>query len=257
MSKKVRVVDLSLEIGQAPGVLGAEIKYSSHRDTVSEMLAAWPGIKPEDLPGGLGWAVETVTLGTHSGTHMDAPYHYAPTMGGQPARTIDEMPLEWAYGPGVVLDMRHKPAGSNITPEDLQEALKKINYELKPLDIVLIMTGADKYWKQDIAKYISEYAGVGREATLWLINQGIKLVGTDGVGWDRPFAVQAEEFRRTGNKSVIWEGHFAGIEGEYYQMEKMANLDKLPSHGFMVYCFPIKIAKAGSAWIRPVAIVEE
>jgi len=257
MLKKLRVIDLSLEIGEAPGVLGAQIKYLNHKDSVPEMLASWPGIKPEDLPDGLGWSSETITLNTHSGTHMDAPYHYHPTMAGKPARTIDEMPLEWAYGPGVVLDMRHKPAGTNITPEDLQNALRKINYQLKPLDIVLIMTGADKYWKHDLRKYISEYPGVGRDGTIWLIQQGIKLVGTDGVGWDRAFAVQAEEFRKTGNRKLIWEGHFAGIEGEYYQMEKLANLDKLPPYGFMVYCFPIKIYKAGAAWIRPVAIVEE
>ncbi len=257
MLKKVRVIDLSLEIGEAPGVLGGRIKYMNHKDSVPEMLASWPGIKPVDLPDGLGWSSETITLNTHSGTHMDAPYHYHPTMAGKPARTIDEMPLEWAYGPGVVLDMRHKPAGTNITPEDLQNALIKINYHLKPLDIVLIMTGADKYWKHDLRKYISEYPGVGREGTIWLIQQGIKLVGTDGVGWDRAFAVQAEEFRKTGNRNLIWEGHFAGIEGEYYQMEKLANLDKLPPYGFIIYCFPIKIYKAGAAWIRPVAIVEE
>lgn len=255
--KKVRVVDLSLEIGEAPGVLGAQIKYTNHKESVPEMLMAFPGIKPEDLPGGMGWSSEAVSLNTHSGTHMDAPYHYAPTMAGKPSRTIDEMPLEWAYGPGVVLDMRHKAPGSVIMPEDLQAALKKIKYKLKPLDVVMIMTGADKYWKHDIPKYISAYPGVGRDGTVWLMEQGIKLVGTDGVGWDRSFAKAAEEFRKTGNKALIWEGHFAGIEGEYYQMEKMANLDKLPPHGFMVYCFPIKIYKAGAAWIRPVAIVEE
>ena len=178
MAKQVRVIDLSLEIGEAPGVLGAQIKYLNHRDSVPEMLASWPGIKPEDLPEGMGWSSETLTLNTHSGTHMDAPYHYHPTMAGKPSRTIDEMPLEWAYGPGVVLDMRHKPAGTNITTDDLQMALKKINYQLKPFDIVLIMTGANKYWKHDLKKYVSEYLGVGREATLWLIQQGIKLVGT-------------------------------------------------------------------------------
>ena len=258
MAKKVRVIDLSLEIREGlPGVLGAQIKYLNHTDSVPEMLASWPGIKPEDLPGGFGWSSETLTLNTHSGTHMDSPYHYYPTMAGEKSRTIDEMPLEWAYGPGVVLDMRHKKPGEVIMPADVRSVLKKMKYALKPLDIVLVMTGADKHWGVDIRKYVNDYAGMGRDATLWLIKQGIKLVGTDAVGWDRPFAVQAKEFRETGNKNLIWEGHFAGIEGEYYQMEKLTNLDKLPPHGFMVYCFPIKIFKAGAAWVRPVAIVEE
>jgi len=251
-------VDLSLEIKEGPGVLGAKIEYLNHKESVPQMLTSWPGIGVEDLPGGLGWAAETLTLNTHSGTHMDSPYHYYPTMAGQKSRTIDEMPLEWAYGPGVVLDMRHKRPGTVITPEDVQSALEKMDYRIRPLDIVLVMTGADKYWKDnDIRKYVAEYAGMGRQATLWLINQGVKLVGTDAVGWDRSFAVQAKEFRETGDRKLIWEGHFAGIEAEYYQMEKLTNLDKLPPQGFMVYCFPIKIFKASAAWVRPVAIIEE
>jgi len=258
VAKRFRIVDLSLEIKEAPSVLGAKIKYLDHKESVPEMLASWPGIKPEDLPDGLGWAAETLTLSTHAGTHMDAPYHYHPTMAGQKSRTIDEMPLEWAFGPGIVLDMKHIQAGTVITPEDVRSALEKMNYRIKPLDIVLVMTGADKYWKNnELGKYVREYPGMGREATLWLINQGVKLVGTDAVGWDRPFAVQAKEFRETGDRKLIWEGHFAGIEGEYYQMEKLANLDKLPPYGFMVYCFPVKILKASAAWVRPVAIIEE
>ena len=258
MVKRIRIVDLSLEIKEGPGVLGAKIEYLNHKESVPQMLTSWPGITVEDLPGGLGWAAETLTLNTHSGTHMDSPYHYYPTMAGQKSRTIDEMPLEWAYGPGVVLDMRHKRPGTVITPEDVQSALEKMDYRIRPLDIVLVMTGADKYWKDnDIRKYVAEYAGMGRQATLWLINQGVKLVGTDAVGWDRSFAVQAKEFRETGDRKLIWEGHFAGIEAEYYQMEKLTNLDKLPPQGFMVYCFPIKIFKASAAWVRPVAIIEE
>jgi len=258
VAKRIRIVDLSLEIKEGPGVLGAKIKYLNHKESVPQMLTSWPGINAEDLPGGLGWAVETLTLNTHSGTHMDSPYHYYPTMAGQKSRTIDEMPLEWAYGPGVVLDMRHKRPGTVITPEDVQSALEKMDYQIRPLDIVLVMTGADKYWKDnDIGKYVAEYAGMGRQATLWLINQGVKLVGTDAVGWDRSFAVQAKEFRETRDRKLVWEGHFAGIEAEYYQMEKLTNLDKLPPQGFMVYCFPIKIFKASAAWVRPVAIIEE
>lgn len=258
MEKKRRVVDLSLEIKKGPGVLGAEITYINHKESVPAMLASWPGIEPEDLPNGLGWASENITLSTHSGTHMDSPYHYHPTMGGQKSRTIDEMPLEWAFGPGLVLDMRHKEPATVITPEDVQSALEKMDYRIKPLDIVLVMTGADKYWQNnDLKNYINGYAGMGREATLWLIKQGVKLVGTDAVGWDRSFASQAKDFQKSKDRSLIWEGHFAGIEAEYYQMEKLANLDQLPPYGFLVYCFPIKIQKASAAWVRPVAVIEE
>ena len=74
-----------------------------------QMLTFFPGLSRDQLPDGLGWAVETITLTTHSGTHLDAPYHYHPTMDrGRPSHTIDEIPLEWCYGNGVLLDFRHK-----------------------------------------------------------------------------------------------------------------------------------------------------
>ncbi len=90
------------------------------------MIALFPGIAEKDLPEGLGWAHETVTLNTHSGTHIDAPYHFHPTSEGRPSKTIDEMPLELAYGDGVVLDMRHKKGGDVISFSDIDEALEKI-----------------------------------------------------------------------------------------------------------------------------------
>lgn len=254
MAEKVRIVDLSLEIKEGEGVMGAQIQHIGHRESVPGMLQAFPGITAEDLPGGLGWAVDIYTMNVHTGTHIDAPWHYHPTSEGKPSKTIDEMPLELAYGDGVVLDMRHKKPGDVIGVTDLQEALKKMEYNLKPRDIVLIRTDTDKSW--DTPKY-GEYPGAGREATIWLVDQGIKVVGTDAPGWDRPFKYAAAEFRETGNRKVIWEGHFAGIEREYFQMEKLANLDQLPPYGFKVCCFPIKLLKASAAWIRPVGIVPE
>ena len=86
----------------------------------------------------MGWAVEEVQAITHTGTHVDAPYHYGPVSEGKPARTIDQVPLEWCFAPGVVLDVRHKAAGEFITVADLQAALAHIHYQLRPLDIVLL-----------------------------------------------------------------------------------------------------------------------
>src|SRR5262245_65332635 len=86
------------------------------------------GVRAEDLvwSGGKGWAVEEVQAITHTGTHVDAPYHYAPTAGGGPAKRIDEVPLEWCFAPGVLLDMRHKAAGDTIIVADVRQALQKI-----------------------------------------------------------------------------------------------------------------------------------
>jgi kynurenine formamidase len=203
---------------------------------------------------GLGWAVEEIRAVTHTGTHVDAPYHYAPTSEGKPARTIDQVPLEWCLAPGVVIDVRHKAAGEFITIDDLQAALAKIEYQLKPRDIVLLQTGADK--RIGTSEYFAQ-PGLGREGTLWLVEQGVKVIGIDAYTLDRPFTSMVADYKRTGDGRYIWPAHFAGITREYCQIEKLANLDLLPPHGFLVSCLPVKIARASAAWCRAVALVPE
>lgn len=185
MSRKL--IDLSLPMEPLPfsDSMNPKITYHTHEATAEGMMKIF-GCARDDLPGGLGWATETVELQTHSGTHLDAPYHFGPQSEGRRAITIDEVPLDYCYGDGVVLDFRDKPAGALITVADVQEALRRIAYALKPLDIVLIMTGGDKLW--GTPEYFNKYPGMGRESTLWLIDHGVKLMGTDAWGWDRPFS---------------------------------------------------------------------
>ena len=65
----------------------------------------------------------------------------------------------------------------------------------------------------------------------------------------------AQEFAKTTDPSVIWEGNLAGMEMEYYQMEKMTNLDLMPVNGFQVIWFPIKIRGGSAGWVRPIAVL--
>jgi kynurenine formamidase len=254
----MKLLDLSVAIQhQLPGDPPPQrptITYMDHQVGAEQMLSFFPGITKADLPDGEGWAVEDVRLSTHSGTHMDAPYHYASVMDGdQPAATIDECPLEWCYHDGVVFDFTDKPDGYVVTPEDFQEKLGEMRYELKPFDIVLIRSGAAPYAGTDA--YLVKGCGVGREGTTWLHEQGVKVVGTDAWSWDPPLSLTAEKFSQTHDSSIIWEGHFAGREFAYYQMEKLTNLDQLPDHGFQVICFPIKIQGASAGWTRAVAVL--
>ncbi len=256
-----RIIDLSIAIDvdlpSDPPMMIPKIDYIDHETGAEQMKELFPGLEKEQLPGGLGWAIEFLSLTTHSGTHLDAPYHYHPTMDkGKPALTIDEIPLEWCFGSGVRLDFRHKDDGQRITVEDLKKELARIDYTLKPLDIVLVQTGADEAWGRP--DYLVKGAGMDRESTLFLTEKGIKVVGIDAWSWDRPLPFLAEEFNKTGDPRVIWEAHFAGIEIGYCHMEKLANLSAIPRpHGFMVCCFPVKIKGASAGWTRPVAIVEE
>jgi kynurenine formamidase len=254
-AKMVKILDLSVPLEESPSEpLPVKVAHEPHEQGVKRM-GTFFGCSQQDLPEGLGWANDSLTLGAHAGTHVDAPWHYSPTSAGKRARTIDEMPLDWFYHDGVVLDMRHKPCGSGVTVEDLKKALTKIDYEIKSWDIVMIQTGADKLWGK--VEYFDAGCGMTRESTLWLIEQGVRVMGIDAWGWDRPFWAIKEEFARTGDKSLLWGAHFVGRDKEYCHIEKLANLDKLPKpFGFKVVCFPVKLAGGSAGWVRVAAIIE-
>ena len=256
-----RFVDLSVtieaDLPSDPEMMIPKIDYITHEMGAEQMQEFFPGIKKEQLPGGVGWAIEFVHLTTHSGTHLDAPFHYHPKMNnGERAWTIDEIPLEWCLSDGVLLDFRHKADGERIDVDDVKKELDRIGYQLKPLDIVLVQTGADKAWGKP--EYLITGAGMTRESTLYILDQGIKVVGIDAWSWDRPLPFLTKEFQETGDPKVIWEAHFAGIEKGYCHMEKLTNLSAIGKpFGFQVSCFPIKIKNASAGWTRPVAIIEE
>src|SRR5438309_764678 len=144
MLANLRLIDLSvpLENDAVSEPLPGRIRYITHDGEGRQQMLGFLGVKPEDLvySNGLGWAIEEIQAITHTGTHVDAPYHYGPVSEGKPARRIDEVPLEWCYAPGVILDVRHLPAGAEITVEHLRQALDRIQYTLRPLDIVLLQT---------------------------------------------------------------------------------------------------------------------
>ena len=210
----------------------------------------------ESFPGRKFLSHETVSASVHCGTHMDAPYHFGPETEGEPARTIDAVPLEWCYGNGVVLDVTHLPPGAEITPADIDSALDSAGRGLMPGDIALIMTGADKRFGR--AEYFTGYPGLGREGLMRLLDAGVKVVGTDAPGLDRPFGVMVEQYYKTGDNSCLWPAHICGRDREYVHIERLANLDSLPApHGFTFACFPVSIKNVGASWARAVAIIDE
>ncbi len=258
MLPRMKIIDLSvpLEHAAVSEPLPPAIRYITHDGEGLAQMRQFFGVRPEDLvySSGQGWAIEEVTAITHTGTHVDAPYHYGATSGGEPAKRIDEVPLEWCFAPGVVLDVRHKQAGEEITIDDLKAALDHSASLLKPLDIVLLHTGADK--RIESPEYFRQ-PGLGRDGTLWLVEQGVKVIGIDAYTLDRPFTDMVADYRRTGDGRHIWPAHFAGLTREYCQIEKLTNLDLLPPHGFYVSCLPVKIKTASAGWCRAVALVPD
>ncbi len=260
-----RFIDISValeaDIVSDPEMMLPQIEYLDHSMTAGQVASFFPGLEPDQLPEGEGWAIERLQIATHNGTHLDAPYHHHSTMnrrftpGGEPAWTIDEVPLEWCMNPGVKLDFRHLPDGYIVTPGDIEAELARIGHSLRPLDIVVVNTSAgDHYGQPD---YLVKGCGIGREATLWMLEQGVRVTGTDAWSWDAPFPLTAKRWLAEKDPAIIWEGHRASMEIGYCHMEKLANLHELPGTGFEVSCFPWKIKGASAGFTRAVAIIEE
>ncbi len=257
-----RFVDLSItlcnDVVSDPPFLKPHIDYETHADTQHELEGFFPGVKQEEMiGGGVGFAAaEWVKLTTHNGTHVDAPWHYHPTQdGGKDAQTIDEMPLEWFCQPGVKLDFRLFEDGYVCTAADVEAELERIGHELQPLDIVVVNTAAGKALGDP--DYVSRGCGMGYEATMYLLERGVRVTGIDAWSWDAPFIHTKKKYEETGDAKIIWEGHRAGVDIGYCHIEKMHNLEAIPGNGFMISCFPHKIKGASAGWTRAVAIFDE
>jgi kynurenine formamidase len=254
-----RLIDISMtlddQVVSDPPNMKPEVEYSTHKESIGFALTFFKGLKMEDLPDGEFGAAERVVMSTHNGTHLDAPWHFHSTMNnGERAWTIEEVPLEWCFQPGVKLDLRHLPNGHVATPDDLEKELARIGHTLSPLEIVLVNTKAGGRHGQ--ADYVDTGCGIGYDATMYLLERGVRVTGTDGWSWDAPFSYTAARYAETGDASLIWEGHKASRHIGYCHLEKLQNLENLPATGFKVSCFPFKIRGASAGWTRAVAILE-
>ncbi len=253
----MRIVDLSALIAPSPENMPpfekTEIHYSDHSAGAAQAQAILK-VSPGLFRNSEGWATEEfVKFGTHNSTHIDAPWHYNSQIQGQRAQTIDELPLEWFFGNGVVLDMAHKAEGDPVTVSDIEAELARIGYTLKPLDIVLVRTGRDAFYGRP--DYIFKGCGVTAEATRWLYEQGIRVMGIDAWGWDMPLDRQAKDAMTQQQPGIFWAAHQADLP--YAQIERLVNLGGLPPFGFQVACFPLKIKSASAGPTRAVAILPD
>ena len=252
-----RFVDLSAPIApsppELPDALRTELAYTDHRggaQAVEQLL----GVPPRLLRDQEGWAVEEFTrLGTHNTTHVDAPWHYNSTVAGERAQTIDELPLEWFHGPGVVLDATARADGEAVDVADVEAELARIGHDLRPGDIVLVRTGRDAFYAEP--DYMARGPGVTAAATRWLFEHGVRVMGIDAWGWDAPLHMQAAEALERDEPGIFWAAHQADLP--YCQIERLCNLGAVPATGFTVCCFPLKVVGGSAGPTRAVAIVPD
>ena len=253
----MRIIDLSKTIRYNKGdprFMKVRIQHKPHKK--AKWLLRIFGLPfrlfPKDFEG---WADDTIKkMGVHSTTHIDAPWHYGPLCEGKPAKTIDQIPLEWCFGDGVVIDMTHKPDFEAISKKDIEDYLLDEEIALHPGMIVLIRTGRDEL--MGTKDFFLKGTGMSAEATQYLIDQGIKVMGIDQWGWDLPLPYLIKKAKETNDPNLFWEAHLVGRDHEYCHMEQLTNLDALPTTGFKVSCFPLKIEGGSAAPARVVAILD-
>lgn len=254
----MKIIDLSKTIQYNPGdpfFMKVKVKHKPHKK--AKWLIRYLGLPFKLFPKNfIGWADDSIQkMGVHSTTHLDAPWHYGPQCEGKKAKTIDEVPLEWCYGEGLVIDMREKPDFDVISTKDIKDFLAKNKLEVKPNMIVLIMTGRDQHMGTE--KFFTHGTGMSAEATEWLIDKGIKVMGIDQWGWDLPLPFLVKEAKKHQNPDLFWEAHLVGVDKEYCHMEQLTNLESLPYSGFKVAAFPLKIKGASAGPARVVAMIED
>lgn len=239
---KRRLIDLTMEIYQGmvtyPSVTRPHIAdMENHQQMARSMGTDQLGIT--HLPNHC-----IIVTGDHIGTHLDSWGHVNPD-----APRAEGIPLEYCYGDGVVLDLTAKQPGDEITVDDIRCALADIDYRIKPLDIVLIRTDAAK--RRFDRAYLTDHPGMSKEATHWVLDQGVKVMGIDAIGFDVPVPYMFERHK-------FWESHLVMLEREYYHLENLCNLDQIPvPHGFTVSVLPIPYRGASAAPVRAVAIIED
>jgi kynurenine formamidase len=252
--RKMRFIDLSVTIRNQsfePG--GPEIVRMDHKEAARRRAADF-NFLPSGYPDSMAMAHERVTLSAHGGTHVDAPVHYGPLCEGKPAKSIEYVPLEWCYGPGVVLDVSHKKPAEYITKADVIAAAEKIPHKLAPKEIVLLRTDAAKHF--DNPAFPNLQPGLHPDACHWILDQGVRMIGIDAWGLDRPPKAMADDHKK-GIPNSLWPSHLVGRDREYLQIERLANLDALPPTGFTVVAFPVKIEHGTAGWSRVVALIED
>ena len=177
------------------------------------------------------------TLGTHTGTHVDAPRHFIP--GGL---TIEKTDLDIYYGPARVLDFTHLGDKTEISLSMLKERIGKTFPQR-------ILFRFDWYKRLNSLEYYSHHPYLSEDCCQWLVDMGVRLIGTDAPMPDDPRNGRGAE-KDSPNHTILLGNNVAILE-------YLVNLDLLPCSDFLLSAFPIPLANGDGAQVRAVGIFSE
>lgn len=196
------------------------------------------GFAPDSFLNGSFLRHEFMHASVHAGSHIDAPGHY----GGKVSENsfINYQSPRFFIGKGIKLDFSQED-GEEITFSMFKKHLESQKIMHLHDKIVLIQTGDNR----PISVRIIEY----------LIEKGIHLIGTDNSSFDGDFKRMIDKYLKEKTKESLWPCHMLGREKPYYQIERLSNLEKLPSEDFLIWAPPILIHNATASWTRILALV--
>lgn len=252
---RAAIVDLSQPIRNVSMEPQVSTIEKHDRERRRRQWAKHLGVPVSEVEARGSW--DLVTASTRAGTHIEAPLRFGPSCAGQDARPIDEVPLDWCFGPGVLLDVRDGRDGSGaagIDEAEIDRALERIGHRLSPGEIVVLRTGAGERFDGD-PNFAAAGRGLTRDGLLSLLYRGVTMVGTDAELLDRPLPAMVADLRR-GEHESFFPVHRLAREIEHCQLLKLGNLGALEDPtGFFVWAPPIKLEHAGSGWARAVALI--
>lgn len=213
-----------------------DLSHEVHTD-----MPQWPTLRPQVF-------VRTVThqaehgvishsiliLTDHSGTHIDSTLHYH-----DKGYSAEKIPLEYLYGDGVLIDVSYKKKGDYVFVKDVEDACRKTEIDIKPLDVVLFRTDGSKLW--GTPEYMNFNVGIHVEVIRWLYERGVRVYGVDEIGPD----VEKHQ-----------PAHLLMRELAHHHIENLTNLEKIPKPRFKFVGLPLKIRGSSASPIRAAAIIE-
>jgi kynurenine formamidase len=152
----------------------------------------------------------------------------------------------------VRVDFTGGADGEPITAAEMGAALDFAGHRLREGDIVLVQTGRDAF--SGAHDYMERGPGVTVEATRWLYERGVRVMGIDAWSWDRPLRLEAADALERDEQGIFWAAHQCDLP--YCQIERLCGLAALPPTGFRVACFPLRLVGASAAPARVVAILD-
>lgn len=228
-----RIIDLSQPIYQGMPV------YPSHLKTV-----IWTHLSHDEcqrqLGTGFSYQTQGIMFSDHGPTHIDAIKHFSRAPN---ADSVDQIALETCITPAICIDVSDVPQKTQFGPEKIEDELKKWGLDINEGDTVLFYTGQyDRYYGKP--EYMTDYPGLNREATEFIIDKGCVSFGVDSASPDMWY-------------DKTYPCHTVCAERGVTHIENLCNLDKVIGKRFTFIGLPLKIRDGTGSPIRAVAILDK